>query len=166
MRIGFVLGMVAILALPASAAVNVDHEDGVEFASYRTYAWRAGTEAARPQVQQWIVSAVERELKARGLRKVLDRRADLYVVTHAFAEMNARTRANYVHLDVYDVGVITSDVVLATRGTLMIDLLDGDSQRPVWRGMASEVMGDPAPEKLRKKIDKVTRKMFKSFPPD
>ena len=49
---------------------------------------------------------------------------------------------------------------------LMVDLLDGDSERPVWRGLASEVMGLPDLEKVRKKVDKVTRKMFKSFPPD
>ena len=30
--------------------------------------------------------------------------------------------------------------------------------------LASEVMSDPSMKKVRKKIDKVTRKMFKSFP--
>ena len=47
----------------------------------------------------------------------------------------------------------------------MIDLIDGESERPVWRGLASEVMGDPSLEKVHKKIDKLTRKMFKDFPP-
>ena len=46
-----------------------------------------------------------------------------------------------------------------------IDLIDGASERPVWRGVANEVMADPKLEKVRKKIDKVTRKMFKDFPP-
>jgi hypothetical protein len=70
-----------------------------------------------------------------------------------------------VHLDVYDGGLITSDVVATTKGVLMVDLIDGESERPVWRGLASEVMGDPSPEKLHKKIDKITKKMFKDFPP-
>ena len=99
------------------------------------------------------------------MRKVVDRRADLYVVTYAYAEMDSRIRSNYVHLDVYDVGVITSDAVLTTKGVLAIDLIDGESDRPVWRGVASEVMGDPSLEKVHKKIDKLTRKMFKNFPP-
>ena len=43
--------------------------------------------------------------------------------------------------------------------------MDGELDRPVWRGMASEVMSLPSPEKLRRKIDKVVRKMFKKFPP-
>ena len=87
------------------------------------------------------------------------------MVTHAFAEMESRAGSGYLHLDHYDVGVIRSEVVARTKGTLMIDLVDGESQRPVWRGVASEVMDLPTPEKLRKKIDKVTRKMFRQFPP-
>ncbi len=49
--------------------------------------------------------------------------------------------------------------------SLMIDLIDGESGRPVWRAEASEVMGNPSLKKVQKKIDKVTRKMFKDFPP-
>jgi hypothetical protein len=164
MKVVLVLGMLALSALPMSAAVTVDQVEGIDFTGYRTYAWRSGTEAARPQVQAWIVSAVERELKAKGLRRVSDRRADVYVVTHAYAEMGSQVRGNYVHLDVYDVGVITSEVVGTTKGVLMIDLIDGESERPVWRGLASEVMGDPSLEKVHKKIDKFVKKMFKSFP--
>jgi len=165
MRIALSLAIMTLLAFPAIAGVKVDHVTDADFESYRTYAWKPGTEAARPEVQQWVVQAVERELEARGMRKVVDRRADLYVVTYAYAEMDSRVRANYVHLDVYDVGVITSDVVLTTKGVLAIDLVDGESGRPVWRGVASEVMADPSLKKVRKKIDKVTRKMFKNFPP-
>ena len=165
MRFAVSLAVVALLAFPAIAGVKVDHVADADFESYRTYAWKPGTEAARPQVQQWVVQAVERELEARGMRKVVDRRADLYVVTHAYAEMNSQVRGNYVHLDVYDVGVITSDVVFTTKGVLMIDLIDGESERPVWRGLASEVMGDPSLEKVHKTIDKLTRKRFKDFPP-
>jgi hypothetical protein len=164
MKVTLSLAMAAFLVMSASAGVKVDHEAGVDFDGYHTFAWRSGTEAARPQVQQWIVSAVDRELKARGMRKVSDRRADLYVVTHAYAEMGSQVRGGYLHLDVYDVGLITSEVVDTSRGLLMVDLIDGESERPVWRGLATEVMGNPSQEKLRKKVDKVVRKMFKGLP--
>lgn len=165
MKVALSVVMAAFMVSSVSGAVKVDHEAGVDFTGYRTYAWRPGTEAARPQVQQWIVAAVERELNSRGLRKVVDRRADVYVLTHAFAEMDSQVRGNYLHLDTYDVGIITSDVVATTKGVLMIDLVDGESERPVWRGMASEVMGLPSLGKIHKKIDKVVKRMFKSFPP-
>jgi hypothetical protein len=165
MRFALLLTIVASLAVPAGASVQVDHEADADFESYHTYAWRPGTEAARPEAQQWVVQAVERELEARGMRKVSEDKADFYVVTHAFAEMNNQIRSNYVHLDVYDVGVITSDVVDTSKGVLMVDLIDGQSGRPVWRALAKEVMGNPSSKKVRKTIDKVTRKMFKDFPP-
>ena len=165
MKITLSLVVAAMLVLPAVAEIQVDHEPGVDFKRYHTYAWKPGTKAGRPQFQEWVVSTVERELKAAGLRKVSDRRADLYVITHAYANMDMQTRANYVHLDRYDVGIITSDVIARTTGVLAVDLIDGESERPVWRGMATAVMGLPSPEKVHKKIDKVTRKMFKDFPP-
>ena len=165
MKVVLSLAIMTLLVFPAGAGVKVDHEAGVDFTSYRTYAWKPGTVAARPAVQEAIVRAIDRELKARGLRKVTDRRADIYVVTLAFGEMGASVRGMYVYAQQYDVGVITSDVVLTTTGTLLVDLIDGESDRPVWRGMATEVMGVPSQEKILKKIDKVTGKMFKSFPP-
>ena len=64
MKVVLSLALAAFLVLPAAAGIKVDHEAGVDFAAYHTYAWRPGMEAARPQVQGWIVNAVERELKA------------------------------------------------------------------------------------------------------
>ena len=61
MKVALSFAMAAFLVSSASGAVKVDHEVGVDFTGYKTYAWRQGTEAARPQVQQWIVAAVERE---------------------------------------------------------------------------------------------------------
>ncbi len=166
MRFLVFLAALAWMALPAAGAeVQVAHEDGVDFSGFRTYAWQKGTNAARPEVQEWIVNAVERELDGLGLRKVENRRADVYVVTHAIAELKSWTKGQRVQMDIYDVGYLTWDTVVTAKGTLTVDLVEGDSQRPVWRGVAVEVMGgDPKPEKLRKLIDKVTRKMFKQYP--
>ncbi len=160
------LTVAVLLAVPAVAGVKVDHEDDVEFAGFVTYAWKPGTDAARPNIQRWIVEAVERELKAAGLRKVKDRRADVYVVTHAFAEMDAKMRANYRNSVVYDVGILTSEVVLTTTGVLVVDLIVGETEQPAWRGIAKEVMLDSDLKKLQKKVNKVTHKMFKEFPPN
>lgn len=90
MRVAIVVLALAFLTLPATAGVEVEYENGADFSGFKTYAWQKGTEAARPKVQQWIVQAVERELKARGLRKVVDRKADVYVVTHAVAMLSWR----------------------------------------------------------------------------
>lgn len=164
-KIVVVLSALACLALPASAGVKVDYEVGVDFESYRTYAWQAGTEAGQPQIQQRIYRAVERELEAAGLKKVSVSEADLYVVTHAFSEMKAHASGGYVYVQQWDVGVLTKGVVVDTKGYLVVDLIDSQSKKAVWSAKATEVMGLPDLTKLSKKVDKITRKMFKSFPP-
>ena len=164
-KIVVVLSALVCLALPASAGVKVDYEVGVDFESYRTYAWQTGTEAGQPQIQQAIYRAVERELGAAGLKKVSVSEADLYVVTHAFSEMKAHASGGYVYVQQWDVGVLTKGVVVDTKGYLVVDLIDSQSKKAVWSAKATEVMGLPDLTKLSKKVDKITRKMFKSFPP-
>jgi hypothetical protein len=160
-----VLAVLVVTAVPSNAGVKVDYEIGVDFDNYTTYAWQPGEEAGNPQVQQWILRAVERELASAGLKKVDSSRADLFVVTQAGSTMDASASGGYVRLDQYDVGVLTQGVVVETRGYLAVDLIDARTERGVWRGLANEVMGLPSMEKLKRKVDKVTRKMFKSFPP-
>jgi hypothetical protein len=165
MRALTLFAVLALIAVPAGADVKVDYEIGVDFEKYETYAWQTGEVAGNPQVQQHILIAVERELAAAGLQKVEPGRADLFVITNAGSTMDAAASGGYVRVDRYDVGVLTQGYVVETQGYLSIDLIDAKSDRGVWRGLASEVMGLPSVEKLKKKIDKVTRKMFKSFPP-
>ena len=153
------------LALPAGAGVKVDYEVGIDFESYRTYAWQAGTEAGQPQIQQAIYRAVEQELGAAGLRKVSVGEADLFVVTHAFSEMNAHASGGYVYAQRWGIGILTTDVVVDTKGYLVVDLIDSQSEKAVWSAKATEVMGLPDLTKLSRKVVKITKKMFKSFPP-
>jgi len=163
-RAAVTVAALVLLALPAGAEVKVEYDDGADFSGYATYAWRPGTDAPRPQAQAWIVAAVERQLAALGLKKATGETADLYVVTHAVAQLNPVTSANYIASVTYNIAFLSSDVVLATKGTLAVDLLDGKTNTLVWRGVASEVMTEPKPDKVHRKIDKLTAKMFKSFP--
>jgi hypothetical protein len=128
----------ALLAAPVAADVQIGHDAEHDFTAVRTYAWDAGTPAAKPEVQAWIVEAVDRELQAKGLRRV-EGQADVRVSTVAYAELDVFTRGNYVRLDRYDSwGVITSDVVDKSTGNLMVDLIDPATGEPVWRGVARE----------------------------
>lgn len=162
----FVTMLVALLVQPALAGVEIEHDETADFSRYRTYAWKPGTDAERPEVQGWVVAAVERELGARGLRLAGDTDPDLYVVTHVFKEIDGQTRANYFNLPRAEVGVITSRIAVSTKGVLIIDLIDGQSGQSVWQGLASEVMAPPKPAKLEKKIDKAARRLLRDFPPD
>ncbi len=165
MRTGTVLLLgLSLCVSSAVAGVQVSFEDGVDFTEYRTYAWGKGTPAARPEYQELIVAAITRELAEHGLRPATDEDPDLFVVSVAFAKMEYATRGNYIHLDNWGVGIITSDVVGSATGHLAVDLVDATSKKVVWRAVAEEVFGRKI-SNPQKKIDKITRKLFRNYPP-
>ncbi len=63
-------------------------------------------------------------------------------------------------------GASTVHVQEIKVGTLIVDMLDGDSTRLIWRALATQTLPtNPKPEKIEKKINKVVGKMFRKFPP-
>ena len=151
----------------AGMSVEVKVDPGTDFTLYRTYEWTDGTPAAKAQVQEWIVEAVDRELAAKGLRRVArGYGADLQVVTHAVASIEASIGGNYVTSPTAQIGILSVNVNMVAVGTLMIDLVERASEKHVWRGVASDALGQyPKPKKIRKKVDAVTRKLFAQYPP-
>ena len=160
-----VLLVLLLLAVPAVADQKIAFDPDVDFSKYKTYSWGKGTPAARAQIQRWIDLAIDRELQAEGLRKAPQAGADLVVVTVAYAQMEMAVRGNYIHLDRWDVGLISSDVINKQTGNLMVDLIDAETQEPVWRSVIQKAMSDRNLSKAQKKIDKLIKKMFEEFPP-
>lgn len=158
------LALLFLLAQPASA-VEVRFDEAVDFSQYSTYAWAKGTPAARAEVQRWIEDAIDRELQSKGLRPAPAETADLLVVTVTFAETDTAERGNQVYSDRWDIALYTNDVVADTTGHLMIDLVDRETDQPVWRGVAEAKVDDRELAKVRKKIERLTRKLFRDFPP-
>lgn len=157
------LSLLAALALPALAEQHVEYDRSVDFGKYRSYAYRKGTPAARPEIQEWIERTVDRELAADGLVRV-EGDADLYVKTYAYAETGMSQTLNFAYDPAWDVGVVYMDARGVTTGTLIVDLVDAGTGGTVWRGQASKAVATD-PDKAKRKIDALTRKMFKSFPP-
>ena len=166
-RMRFVVSFLVLLASSALlAGVETGHDETADFSKYRTYAWRKGTPAALPEVQEWVVTAVDRELQGKGLHKV-EGEADVYVSTVAYGQMDLAMRNNFVSLDRWDGwGISTSYAVDTTVGHLMVDLLDGETDEPVWRAIAEEKVQASKIPKLEGKINKIVKKMFKDYPPD
>ena len=146
------------------AGVEVEFEEGVDFTKYRTYAWGKGTPAAKPEYQEWIVAAITRELGERGLRPATDEEPDLLVVSVAFAMLDFVARGNFIKLRNSSLGLITSDVVGTGTGHLVIDLVDATSDKVVWRAVAEKAFSEEI-SNPQKKIDKITKKMFRTYPP-
>ena len=52
------------------------------------------------------------------------------------------------------------------EGTLLLDIVDSMTWKPVWRGSAqAEVNLDADPEKKQERIDEAVRRILERFPP-
>ena len=162
-RRALVCFVLALFAMPISAEQHVEHDPSIDFGKYRTYAHKEGTPAARPEVQQWIEAAIDRELEGDGLQRV-DVDADLHVKTYAYAVTGASQSLMFAYDPAWNVGVVMLDTRAVTTGTLIVDLRDSESGATVWRGQASKAIAADT-NKAKKKIDALTRKMFRDYPP-
>jgi hypothetical protein len=153
-----------VFASLAVAGVKVQHDDSVDFGKFRTFAWKKGTPAAYPQVQQWVVDYVERELMAKGLQRADEGEADLVVRTYAFGQTEVAAGYSYTFIPHWNAGVFRFDVNDVNTGTLIVDLSDASTDIPVWRAIASKTVSRDV-AKAQKKIDGITKKMFRSYPP-
>ena len=163
-----VLSFALLPALPAFAGVVVDYDKSVDFSVFQTYSWEEGTPAEAAFVQERIEAAIDRELLTKGLRKV-DGDSDLRLITHASVE--TQRRATYDAFPYWtrwhrgtQWGVATIYVGQVDVGTLIVDLVDSETGRLVWRAVGTGTVRDP--ERNEKRINKAAKKMFKRYPPD
>jgi hypothetical protein len=166
--------LIALLAVTVNAQkVKVSSDPAIDFSKYKTYAWDQGT-LANPLIKQFIVTAVDRELSAKGLQKV-DSNSDLILTTLTATNSDlTMTNPSWApQLNSIATGIPSSSQAWAvTKGTLVIDMSDARTKNGVWRGIASHTLengptGNPVKDakQVEKPINKAVQKMFKKFPP-
>jgi hypothetical protein len=163
--------LVLAVSSPVLAKVTVDWDDGVDFSKYKTYGWMEGTPASSSIVQGRINRAIEREIEAKGLAKLEQGKPDLYIVTHASVDNETRVSAHSFGYGGYPRwggwggwGSTSVNVSSIPVGTLLVDLVDAETDELVWRSMASATVKSK-PAKSEKQINKKVGKMFNQFPP-
>jgi len=141
--------------------VAVDYDATVDFSKYKTFAWKVAAQAPNPSTHQRIVGAVEKELAAKGLKKV-EKDPDLWVSYSVVVKKEA-TSTDWDYGKFKFSGRDVTYEKLA-RGTLVVDLIDGKGANLLWRGEATENIQPDAPPG-EGVIEKGVALMFKDFPP-
>jgi hypothetical protein len=154
---------VFLAATAVVAGVSVDYDRSADFPAFKTFAFKEGTPADNPFVQERIEAAIRRELEAKGL-KMVEGDADLNVVTHVAVTVQTRVDVSGYGGRYRSWGTATAHVSEIPIGNLMIDLVNASADQLVWRGIGSGTVSKK-PEKSEKKINKVVGKLFKDFPP-
>ena len=157
-----------LLAGPAAFAqdVNTDFDPSANFASYRTYAWTAGTPSPNPLGEQRIHAAVDQQLAAKGF-SIVSESPSVFIATHVVTKEQQQLNVSGFGGGPFFGGGIdaTARVQTYTTGTLAVDMYDAKTKQLVWRGVGSGTASDRA-EKNTEKVDKALEKMFKKYPPD
>jgi hypothetical protein len=163
--------LIAILATTCSlAGTRVDYDRTVDFSTYHTYSWQDGTLAMHERVQETIEQAIDGQLGAKGLaRQTSD--GDLLIVAHASMARDTGVPADRTGGGDWpgwdDRGGSRDgpgEVSEIPAGTLIVDIVDAETRKLVWRGIASGAI-KPSGEQTSKKIDKKIAKLFSRFPP-
>lgn len=162
MRPTVFLALLVVLLPTASAAragMTVESTATIDLSEYETYAWQQGKPAARQGMERRVHDAVTEQLQARGLRTV-DGGADLRVRTYVLVDEHTLEELSDTNRWRFVTGITSVTAYDLRLGTLVVDLVDGGSDRVLWRGLVSEdLSGKPASNE--KKIDKAVRKLFK-----
>lgn len=161
--------------------VSVDHDSLQDFSGYRTYTFKTGEQyhkAGRTQsnqsLDQRVEKALDEALSDLGYTKVASGAPDFFVTYEATTER----RVHIQDMKVVRHGAKDMPLELNRRefnpdigdretelGTLVVDVIDAKTSRPVWRGAAQAEIEftDPVAEK-RALLQKAVDSMFERFP--
>jgi len=154
----FVLVVLAVISSACSSVQYMtDFDTHHDFASDRSFAFfrRASRGGKTGPVPNAIVAgrinrAIVRGLEERGLKPAGEEIADLLVTYHVALEHGMEIYSSGWGMPYYGccggwAGGYTS-ARMVTRGTLILDILDGSRRTLVWRGIASGAFDRPNPD--------------------
>ena len=167
---------VAVAALAACAAamtVSSHVERGLDFSQYRTFAWGPADALPtgdprldnNPFFKDYLEGAVGKALEGRHYARVMSGAPDLLV--HYHANISKTFDVNGVdHRNGYCYDDCEPVIVEYEQGTIVLDVVDTQTNRVVWRGWAQDSIGGiiDNQELLRKEVNKAVTRMMELFP--
>lgn len=159
---GAATALLLLTSVAGGVEIAAEADPAVDFSGFRTFAWASGTPAENPEVERHIASVVERELTGHGFVP-RDAEADLLVAIHTLVDRHTlQDLHNRINWEFWT-GVSEIRARDVGAGTLVVDLVDPDSGRIVWRGLVTGAVTGSA-EKMRKKLDRALVRLFQRLP--
>jgi len=167
------IALVGLLMAGCAANVVTDYDSSTVFGNYSSWAFapNAGDSAFVTLDGNRVRQAVERELNRKAMRQVEEAEADLLVSWQIVEE--ERLEQTGVGLG-FGVGTGHFGWALAApppvrqvdEGKLVIELVDNETDRVVWRAASRRYLRESqSPETRSELIDEVVSEMFSKYPP-
>ncbi len=169
-----IIGIILIFAFSgcATPSIKTSYDASASFSGLKTYGWLPAPKEVidDPRVDWELLSsrirtAVDRELAEKGFTRKATGSPDFLIgfqatldkkMTWKEMEREAYGRRGYQRWtqEAYD------------EGTLVLDVIDVESQKIIWSGSATDKVNfSLSPEKEEAEINEAVREMLKEFPP-
>jgi hypothetical protein len=180
LRIFAVAAVIAAISC-STVRVETDYDPDADFGGLSTYAWMPHPPAVSNDpllhnslLDSRVRSSVDKEMAAKGIRKVSAAKASFLVNYYINLEQKIRVDTIPVATYGYGYGVnrryggmaAETQVQQYEVGTLILDIVDPKKSELLWRGSGSTRVGRAnTPEDKQKKVDEAVTKMLAEFPP-
>jgi Domain of unknown function (DUF4136) len=148
--------------------VRTNHMPGTDFSKFHTYKWVSIEGGRHPDqiVDAEIKQSVDSQLAAKGLTKVDNDKADLYIAYQVAVDREKQWNSYGMGGGVRWGGMGTATSSTINVGTLVLDMYDPATKQLVWAGHATKTVNPgKSQEKNQKNLDKAMQKLLKDFPP-
>lgn len=163
-----------LLGSCSSVSYVTDWDTHYDFSQTKTFAWyevpeRPDRGPASPAPNAFVASrirsAVTGELALRGLASAKPGESDLLVTYHIALQRNMHIYYGgwgHPYYGCWGWGGGYSSARVVTRGTLIVDVLDGNRRSLVWRGIAEGAFSKPNPS--ADDVAKIVSRLLADFP--
>lgn len=161
--------------------VRYNFDRNTDFSCFKTYKWviLKDAQTANDLVTKQIKAAVDAELSTKGLTKVEDDSASLFIGYQAAVGQEKQFTSfssdwgyggGWYRGGWYGpnggMSTTTGSTSTIYVGQLALDMYDSANRDLVWRGVASKTIDPKAkPDKQQKNLAKAIKKLFKNYPP-
>ena len=164
----------AVLALPLSAAAQntkVEFDKTFDFSKVRTYSIRVATPWGNELSERRVLAEIDEAIAAKGWTKTEEGQAGILVLLHGATDTKRSATTFYGGMGGYGyqgfpggMGSAATTVSEYKVGTLIVDMFEPAAKALVFRGTAEGELSDN-PSKNTTKLQKVSARLFKNFPP-
>jgi hypothetical protein len=163
-----VCALTLVAGCGSSITINHDWDPDYNYATLKNYAWlkiNAPADANQLAIKRFA-DAVETQLNSKGFVKNAQS-ADFLLVIHTGTEEKLEVTDWGYSYGGYMRGYGSrTDVYSYEQGTVVVDLIDGESRELFWRGTASATVEEGlSPEAQQAKFNDAAKKIFSKFPP-
>jgi hypothetical protein len=134
--------------------VTVTKAKDIDFDKLETYSWSWGKPSHNKEINAWVVTAVDRELSAVGLRKNTAVLGDVIVTYDSISRTDN------------DEPGLVEEAARPQRwvGSLAVSILDSGNRRRPFLRLALAKPIDVDPSQLHSEIDLAVKELFENYP--